>query len=98
MIYLLDFRVDYAAQRSQEELLARWSEEAARALTAAKAGAILDRWRCVGQRRVLVIVELDRLDRLDLLLRDLPIMRECGDQLRVDLTPLRRLGDQAPGE
>ena len=91
MLYLLDFRVDDAARASQLELFQRWRREAEAAL--AGAGAVLDLWKCVGQRRVLAVVDVDALDALDHLLGGLPSVQEHRPHLRVDVTPLRRLDD-----
>jgi len=40
-------------------------------------------------------VNVDSLDTLDQMLLDLPIMKQHGQHVRVDVTPLRRLEDFA---
>jgi muconolactone delta-isomerase len=49
----------------------------------------------VGSRRVLAVVDVDSPDTLDQLLLDLPIMKEHGQHVQVDVTPLRRFEDFA---
>lgn len=95
MLYFLDFRVDYAARLSQKDLFALWSREAEAALAARKSGRIVDLWKCVGQRRVIAIIEIESPDTLDEILMELPSMKEHGQHIRVDVTPLRRYEDFA---
>src|ERR1700730_7032620 len=58
-------------------------------------GVIIDIWKCVGSRRVLAVVNVDSPDTLDQILFDLPIMKEHGQHVQVDVTPLRRFEDFA---
>lgn len=44
---------------------------------------------------MIVVVNVDSLDTLDQILLDLPIMKEHGQHVRVDVTPLRRFEDFA---
>jgi muconolactone delta-isomerase len=44
---------------------------------------------------VLAVVDVDSPDTLDQLLLDLPIMKEHGQHVQVDVTPLRRFEDFA---
>lgn len=46
--------------------------------------------RPVGARRVVAVVNVDSLDTLDQVLLDLPIMKEHGQHVRVEVTALRR--------
>ena len=62
---------------------------------AKKAGLVLDIWKCVGTRRVIAVVNVGSLDTLDQILLDLPIMKEHGQHVGVDVTPLRRFEDFA---
>ena len=48
-----------------------------------------------GARRVVVVVNVDSLDTLDQILLDLPIMKEHGQHVQIDVTPLRRFEDFA---
>ena len=95
MLFHADFHVDYPASMSQKDLLSIWAREADAALGAKKAGVVVDLWKCVGARRVIAIVNVDSLDTLDQILLDLPIMKEHGHHVRVDITPLRRYEDFA---
>ncbi|HEY2835968.1 MAG TPA: muconolactone Delta-isomerase family protein [Rhizomicrobium sp.] len=95
MLYHLDFRVEYPASMSQKEFFAIWTREAGAAVGAKKAGAIVDLWKCVGSRRVIAIVDADGPDTLDQILLDLPIMKENGQHVQIDVTPLRRYEDFA---
>ena len=60
-----------------------------------KAGVVVDIWKCVGSRRVVAVAKVDSLDTLDKILLDLPIMKEHGQHVQVDVTPLRRFEDFA---
>jgi muconolactone D-isomerase len=95
MLYHVDFHVEYAASMSQKDLFNIWAREAEGALGAKKAGVVVDLWKCVGVRRVIAIVNVDSPDTLDQILLDLPIMKELGQHVRVDVTPLRRYEDFA---
>ena len=95
MLYHVDFRIEYPASISQKDFFSIWAREAEAALGAKKAGVIVDIWKCVGSRRVMVVVNVDSLDTLDRMLLDLPIMKEHGQHVRVDVTPLRRFEDFA---
>ncbi len=95
MLYLLDFNVEYPATMTQKELFSIWSEEADAALGAKKAGIVVDLWKCVGQRRVVAIVNVDTPDVLDQILLDLPIMKQHGQHVQVDVTSLRKYEDFA---
>jgi muconolactone D-isomerase len=95
MLYHLDFHIEYPASMSQKELFAIWAREADAALEAKKAGVIIDLWKCTGNRRVIVIINVDSPDTLDQILIDLPIMKEHGHHVQVNVTPLRRYEDWA---
>ena len=95
MLFLLDFRVGYPQEMSQKELFQIWSREAEAALGAKNAGVVVDLWKCVGDRRVVAVVEIESHDMLDQILMDLPIMKEHGQHVHIDVTPLRRYEDFA---
>ena len=95
MLYHLDFRVEYPASMSQKELFSIWTREAEAAIGAKKAGVVVDLWKCVGSRRVIAIVDAEGPDMLDQILLDLPIMKENGQHVQVEVTPLRRYEDYA---
>ena len=93
MLFHLDFHVEYPASMSQKELFAIWAEEADAALGAKEAGVVVDLWKCVGERRVVAVVEVESHDALDQILLDLPIMQQHGQHVHVEVTALRRYED-----
>lgn len=95
MLYLLDFHVEYPEIMTQKDLFAIWEREADAALGAKQAGVVVDLWKCVGTRRVVAVVNVDSPDTLDQILMDLPIMKEHGHHVFVEVTPLRRYEDFA---
>ena len=95
MLYHVDFRIEYPPAMSQKELFSIWARETEAALGAKKAGAVIDIWKCVGTRRVVAVVNVDSPDTLDQILLDLPIMKEHGQHVQVEVTPLRRFEDFA---
>jgi muconolactone D-isomerase len=95
MLYHLDFHVEYPDNMNQQELFALWSEEADVVLQAKEAGIVVDLWKCVGTRRVLVIVDVPTPDTLDQILLDLPIMKKNGQKVQIEVTPLRKYEDFA---
>lgn len=95
MLFHLDFHVEYPASMSQKELFAIWGEEADAALGAKEAGVVVDLWKCVGERRVVAVVEVESHDALDQILLDLPIMQQHGQHVHVEVTALRRYEDFA---
>ena len=46
-------------------------------------------------RRVMVVVNVDSPDTLDQIALDLPIMKEHGQHVQINVTPLRRFEDFA---
>ena len=95
MLYLLDFQVKYGPNMTQTDLFSIWSKEAETALEAKKAGVVVDLWNCVGERRVIAIVNVDSPDILDQILFTLPIMKAMGQYVNVKVTSLRRYEDFA---
>lgn len=95
MLYHADFHIEYPPSMSQKEFFSIWAREAEAALAAKKAGLVVDIWKCVGARRVMAIVNVDSPDTVDRILFDLPIMKEHGQYVQVDVTPLRRFEDFA---
>ena len=95
MLYLLDFQVEYGPSMTQADLFSIWSKEAETALEAKKAGVVVDLWKCVGERRVIAIVNVDSPDILDQILFTLPIMKAMGQYVNVKVTSLRRYEDFA---
>jgi muconolactone D-isomerase len=95
MLYHADFHIEYPGSMSQKDFFSIWAHEAKAALGAKKAGLVIDIWKCAGTRRVMAVVNVDSLDTLDQILLDLPIMKEHGQHVRVEVTPLRRFEDFA---
>ena len=95
MLFLLDFHVEYAADMTQKDLFKIWVDEAGAALGAKEAGVVVDLWKCVGERRVVAVVNVDSPDTLDQILFTLPIMKEMGQHVDVKVTALRRYEDFA---
>ena len=95
MLYHVDFRIEYPATMSQKDLFAVWEREAEVAIGAKQQGAVVDLWKCVGERRVIAVVDVDGPDTLDQILLDLPIMKEHGHSMHVTVTALRRYEDFA---
>ncbi len=61
MLFHLDFRVEYSAEMSQNNLFDIWSEEAKAAVGAKEAGVVVDLWKAVGDRRVIAIVNVESM-------------------------------------
>ncbi len=95
MLYHLAFTVGYDASQSQTDLFKIWAEEAEAALAAKAAGAVVDLWKVVGERRVFAVVNVDGPDTLDRILFDLPIMKKHGHAVDVQVKSLRRYEDFA---
>lgn len=95
MLYKLDFTVEYDETMAQQGLLGVWAEEANAALGAKSAGVVVDLWKVVGERKVLVIADVETPDDLDRILFDLPIMQKMGHHVSVDVKSLRRYEDFA---
>jgi muconolactone delta-isomerase len=95
VLYHADFHIEYPASMPQKDFFSIWAREAEAALGAKKAGVVVDIWKCVGSRRVMVLANVDGPDTLDQILFDLPIMKEHGQHVQVAVTPLRRFEDFA---
>lgn len=95
MLYFLDFQVEYGSNMTQQDLFEIWSQEADVALAAKQEGTVVELYKCVGERRVIAIVEVDSPDTLDQILFTLPIMKKMGQYVQVKVTSLRRYEDFA---
>ncbi|MGF1527859.1 MAG: muconolactone Delta-isomerase [Candidatus Competibacterales bacterium] len=95
MLFLVDFHVTYGAAMSQQDLFKIWVEEAGAALGAKEAGVVVDLWKCVGERRVVAVVDVDSPDTLDQILFTLPIMKHMGQHVDIKVNALRRYEDFA---
>lgn len=81
MLFFLDFQVEYSATMTQKDLFSIWVKEAEAALNAKKAGLVVDLWKCVGERRVIAVLDVDSPDTLDQINFTLPIMKEMGQHV-----------------
>jgi muconolactone D-isomerase len=95
MLFHLDFHVEYSDEMSQRDLFKIWIDEASAALGAKKTGAVVDLWKCAGERRVIAIVSVESPDVLDQIVFSLPIMKTMGQHVDVKVTALRRYEDFA---
>lgn len=95
MLFFLDFHVEYPANMTQKELFSIWSREAEAALAAKQAGIVVGLWKCVGERRVIAVVDVESADTLDQITFTLPIMKEMGQHVNIKVTALRRYEDFA---
>ena len=90
MLFHLDFHGGVRGDDEQQDLFSTWSREADAAPGAKKAGVIVDLWKCVGERRVIAIIDVESHDALDEILLTLPIMVEIGQFVDLKVTALRR--------
>lgn len=93
MLYLLDFCVEYPAGMAQEDLFSIWARDADVVLDAEQTGVVVGVWKCVGLRRVIAVVDVEGHETLDRILLDLPIMKEHGQHVQLEVTPLRNYKD-----
>ncbi|KPJ91694.1 MAG: translational initiation factor [Gammaproteobacteria bacterium SG8_11] len=85
MLFFVKVRVDHT-KISEEELWDLWEKEAESALAAKEAGKIVALYKVVGQRRVVMIVNVESHDELDRLAMGAMPMRhilECEEILPV---------------
>ena len=94
MLYHVDFHIEYPASMSQKDFFSIWAREAEAALGAKKAGVVIDIWT-VWASACIAVANVDSPDMLTNFLLDLPIMKEHGQHVQVDVTPLRRFEDFA---
>jgi muconolactone delta-isomerase len=64
VLIFVDVRVD-PKELSKDELWEAWEEEANAALAAKDAGKVVALYKVCGQRRVLVLLDVDSFDELD---------------------------------
>jgi len=95
MLYKLDFTVEYDETMAQQGLLGIWAEEANAALGAEPAALAVNLRKVVGERKVLVIADVETPDDLDRILFSLPIMQKMGHLVQIDLKSIRRYEDFA---
>ncbi len=92
MLFFVDVRVK--GEMSLDELWALWEKEAEAALAAKAAGTVVALYKVAGQRRVLVILNIDSHDELDRVLMAGPahgsLFRIRGDRSRATVRDLCR--------
>lgn len=85
MLFFVKVRVDHT-RISEDELWDLWEQEAEAALGAKAAGRIVSLYKVVGQRRVVMVVDVESHDELDRLAMGAMPMRhifECEEVLPV---------------
>jgi muconolactone delta-isomerase len=86
VLVFVDVRVDPKGM-SQDELWEAWEEEANAALAAKDAGTVVNLYKVCGQRRVLVLLDVESHDELDQIwMAALPMARNLEIQ---EVLPIR---------
>jgi muconolactone delta-isomerase len=85
MLFLLWFKVSQPIQFTQKQLMEIWKKEAEAALSAVKAGKIKGLYKVSGKREVVAIVDVNSHEELDQILETLPITKEMGHSVSVEV-------------
>ncbi|BFH73804.1 muconolactone Delta-isomerase family protein [Sulfurisphaera javensis] len=85
MLFLLWFRVKQPESMSQKQLMEIWKKEAEAALSAVKTGTIKGLYKVSGKREVIAIIDVSSHEQLDEILETLPITRELGHSVSVEV-------------
>jgi len=85
MLFLLWFKVRQPESISQKRLMEIWNKEAEAALSAVRAGKIKGLYKVSGKREVVAILEVNSHEELDEILENLPIMKELGHSVSVNV-------------
>lgn len=85
---MIKFTVEYRGI-SQKQFIQTWLKEAEASLKAKEKGRILQLWKVVGERKVLCVMKVDSPDDIDRISFHLPMVKEMGDQVQLEVTPLR---------
>lgn len=88
LLYLIKFTIEYKGI-PQKQFIKTWATEADVALKAKEKGKILQIWKVVGERKVFCVMRADSPDDVDRLSFHLPMLKEMGDQVQMEVTPLR---------
>lgn len=88
MLYLLWFKVKQPESLTQKQLMEIWKREAEAALPAVKAGKIKGLWKVSGKREVIAILDANSHEEIDEILETLPIIKELGHSVTVDIYPI----------
>lgn len=87
LLYLMKFTVEYQGY-TQKELIENWIKEAERAMASKEKGALKQIWKVVGERQVLAVLQLPP-QHMDLASFSLPMMKAMGEQIQMEISPLR---------
>ncbi|MER3601921.1 MAG: MIase like protein [Nitrososphaerota archaeon] len=88
MLFLVRVKVRQPEQMSQKQLMQAWQREAEAALGALKAGRVKGLYKVTGRREAIAILDVSSHEELDRILEGLPIVRELGPWVRIDVTPI----------
>lgn len=88
MLFLLWFKVKQPESITQKQLMDIWKREAEAALPAVKAGKIKGLYKVSGRREVVAIIDVNSHEELDEILETLPIIRELGHSVTVEVTAI----------
>jgi muconolactone delta-isomerase len=88
MLFFVRFDVHQAETQANKDLVETWQREAAAALGAKEAGAVVHLWKVAGQRVVLAVVDFPSAEDLDRALAGLPIIREMGGGVLTEALPI----------
>jgi muconolactone D-isomerase len=87
-LFFVRFDVTQPANVSNSDLVATWQREAAAAIGAMDAGAVVHLWKVAGQRVVLAITDFPSAEDLDRALAGLPIVQEMGSGVKIEALPI----------
>jgi muconolactone delta-isomerase len=88
MLFLLWFKVRQPESLSQKKLMEIWEKEAEAATSAVKSGKIKGLWKLGGKREVVAILDANSHEELDEIVETLPITKELGYTVSIDVYPL----------
>jgi Muconolactone delta-isomerase len=88
MLFLLWFKVKQPESISQKKLMEVWNGEAEAALEAVKAGKVKALYKVSGKREVVAIIDVNSHEELDEILENLPIIRELGHSVTIEVNPI----------
>ncbi|CAH3147438.1 unnamed protein product [Porites evermanni] len=88
LLYLIKLTVEYKGI-PQKQFIHTWLKQAEESLKAKEDGKILQLWKVVGERKVLYVMRVDNPDDIDRMSFSLPIVKEMGDQVELEVKPLR---------
>jgi muconolactone delta-isomerase len=89
MLFFLRLEVHQPKDLSLKQLYEVWSREAEAALAGVKAGKVKALYKVSGRRMVLAVLEADDHDQLDRMLAGMPLVRELGGSVELEVLPIR---------